>query len=86
MSKWLSWLQSTGSEPKFETGQKVLADGSRCIQCGLCGYNCPVGIQVRDYARLGMTVTDSACIYCGNCVTVCPRGALRIGNPEDAGE
>lgn len=56
---------------------RVVPDASRCVQCGICGYNCPVGIPVRDYARQGLPVTDPACIACGNCVNLCPRGTLR---------
>lgn len=56
---------------------RVAADATRCVQCGVCGYNCPVGIPVRDYARQGLTVDHAACITCGNCIQVCPRGTLR---------
>lgn len=56
---------------------RVAADAVRCVQCGTCGYNCPVGINVREYARQGLPVTDSTCITCGNCIQVCPRGTLR---------
>ncbi len=55
----------------------VVPDASRCVQCGVCGYNCPVGIQVRDYAHRGLPVDDPRCITCGNCINVCPRGTLR---------
>jgi ferredoxin len=58
---------------------QVTADASRCVQCGICGYNCPVGIEVREYARRGQNVTDSRCIACGECVARCPRGTLRWG-------
>ncbi len=58
---------------------QVAADGSRCVQCGICGYNCPVGIEVREYARRGENVTDSRCISCGACIEKCPRGTLRWG-------
>lgn len=58
---------------------RVTADASRCVQCGVCGYNCPVGIPVRDYARQGLPVDDATCITCGNCIQVCPRGTLRWG-------
>lgn len=58
---------------------QVTADSSRCVQCGICGYNCPVGIPVREYARRGQNVTDSRCIACGVCVEKCPRGTLRWG-------
>jgi Fe-S-cluster-containing hydrogenase component 2 len=55
----------------------VAADASRCVQCGICGYNCPVGIQVRDYAREGKMVDDPRCVKCGLCIEKCPRGTLR---------
>lgn len=58
---------------------QVAADASRCVQCGICGFNCPVGIEVREYARRGQNVTDSRCISCGNCIEKCPRGTLRWG-------
>jgi len=69
---------STEEQPlkSLELG-RVVADASRCVQCGVCGYNCPVGIPVRDYARQGLPVDNPACIACGNCVAVCPRGTLR---------
>jgi ferredoxin len=58
---------------------QVAADASRCVQCGICGYNCPVGIEVREYARRGQNVTDNRCISCGTCIEKCPRGTLRWG-------
>ncbi len=56
---------------------RVHADPARCVQCGVCGYNCPVGIPVRDYARRGLVVTDPDCVQCGQCIDACPRGTLR---------
>jgi ferredoxin-type protein NapH len=58
---------------------QATADASRCMQCGICVYNCPVGIEVREYARRGENVTDSRCINCGACVENCPRGTLKWG-------
>lgn len=58
---------------------QVAADASRCVQCGICGFNCPVGIPVREFARRGQNVTDSRCISCGACIEKCPRGTLRWG-------
>jgi ferredoxin len=55
----------------------VTPDRTRCVQCGVCGYNCPVGIPVRDYARQGKAVEDPRCVQCGQCIEVCPRGTLR---------
>ena len=57
----------------------VIPDPIRCVQCGVCGYNCPVGIPVRDYARQGKIVDCPECIQCGQCIEACPRGTLRWG-------
>jgi ferredoxin len=61
---------------------QVVPVAVRCIQCGICSYNCPVDIDVRNYARRGEAVTDRRCILCGECVTRCPRGTLRIEAPS----
>jgi ferredoxin len=55
---------------------QVVPDPARCIQCGCCTYNCPMGIDVRAYAWRGLPVHDSHCFTCGECVQRCPRGVL----------
>lgn len=69
--------RQNGHSQDFEQLGRVVPDASRCVQCGVCGYNCPVGIPVRDYAHQGLPVDDPNCITCGNCIQVCPRGTLR---------
>ena len=54
----------------------------RCVQCGICSYNCPTGIDVRSYSRRAMPVLESHCILCGECVARCPRGVLRFHLPD----
>ena len=66
-------------KPESDGLHQVTADASRCVQCGICGYNCPVGIEVREYARRGQNVTDSRCISCSACIEKCPRGTLKWG-------
>jgi ferredoxin len=66
-----------GHNSGLEKMGRVVPDPNRCVQCGVCGYNCPVGIPVRDYAHRGLAVDDPSCITCGNCIQVCPRGTLR---------
>ena len=56
----------------------VVPDAIRCMQCGICSFNCPAGIDVRTYAWQGQPVDDSACLTCGQCVLCCPRRALRF--------
>jgi len=56
----------------------VVPDPARCVQCGICTYNCPIGIDVRAHAWQGLPVIHSQCITCGECVARCPRGVLRF--------
>lgn len=66
------------------TRAEVLAAGhvqpepSRCVQCGICSYNCPIGLDVRAYAWIGAPIFDGHCLTCGQCVARCPRGALSL--------
>lgn len=74
--------QKEGPQTPFTEGSgllQVTTDATRCVQCGICGYNCPVGIEVREYARRGENVTDSRCISCGACIEKCPRGTVKWG-------
>ena len=57
---------------------QVVPDSARCVQCGICSYNCPIGIDVRAYAWEGKPVIHSNCLTCGECVARCPRGVLRF--------
>lgn len=57
---------------------QVVPDSTRCVQCSICTYNCPIGIDVRRYAWVGEPIKDSYCLTCGECVRRCPRGVLRF--------
>jgi heterodisulfide reductase subunit C len=56
----------------------VVPDAARCVQCGICSYSCPIGIDVRRYAWGGQSISESHCLTCGECVARCPRGVLRF--------
>lgn len=56
----------------------VQPESVRCVQCGLCTYNCPLGTDVRAHARVGKPIIDTHCLTCGECVARCPRGALHF--------
>jgi len=58
--------------------QAVIPDAQRCVQCGICSFNCPLGIDVRLHALQGLAITESKCLTCGECVKRCPRGVLRF--------
>jgi Fe-S oxidoreductase len=56
----------------------VVPEASRCVQCGICSFNCPLGIDVRRHVWQGIPVRDSRCLTCGECIARCPRGVLRF--------
>lgn len=56
----------------------VMPDAERCVQCGICSYNCPMEIDVRAHAWRGRPIHDSHCLTCSECVNRCPRGVLRF--------
>lgn len=56
----------------------VVPEADQCVQCGMCSYNCPMGIDVRSHAYRGMPIRDSHCLTCSECVNRCPRGVLRF--------
>jgi NAD-dependent dihydropyrimidine dehydrogenase PreA subunit len=62
----------------------VTATPGRCVQCGICSYNCPAGIDVRARARQGEPVLDPSCLRCGACVARCPRGTLQLSELDGA--
>lgn len=55
---------------------QVVPVAFRCVQCGICSFYCPIGIDVRRHAWEGIPVNDSRCLTCGECVRRCPRGVL----------
>ncbi len=56
----------------------VVPDSARCVQCGICSYNCPIGLDVRAHAWRNEPIINSQCLTCGECVARCPRGVLRF--------
>jgi len=64
----------------------VVTEKELCVQCGICTYNCPIGIDIRKHVWEGTQIYDSNCLTCGECLNRCPRGVLRfeklnISNP-----
>ncbi len=56
----------------------VVPEGNGCVQCGICSFYCPIGIDVRRHSWLCQPVKDSYCLTCGECVARCPRGVLHF--------
>jgi ferredoxin len=73
-----SIFSKTAQKQERLASQAVVPDPLRCVQCGICSYNCPLGIDVRLHALQGLAVVESKCLTCGECVKRCPRGVLRF--------
>jgi NAD-dependent dihydropyrimidine dehydrogenase PreA subunit len=74
----VDWFRSDRAKHAALASASVTPEPSRCVQCGVCSFHCPVGIDVRRHVWLGETVRDSHCLTCGECVKRCPRGLLRF--------
>ena len=73
-----SFLRQDSNRRQVLAEGQVVPDAARCVQCGICSFNCPIGIDVRRHAWLGKPIHDSHCLTCGECVARCPRGVLRF--------
>ena len=74
----LNVFKTNASRHASSSAGVVVPDPYRCVQCGICSYNCPIGIDVRAHAWRGESVKHSECLTCGECVARCPRGVLRF--------
>jgi NAD-dependent dihydropyrimidine dehydrogenase PreA subunit len=73
-----SLFRSEAARHAASIGGQVTPDPARCVQCGICSFNCPINIDVRRHAWLGEPIHNSRCLTCGECVARCPRGVLRF--------
>lgn len=72
------WFSSERTKAETLATAWVVPEPTRCVQCGICTFYCPVGIDVRRHVWHGEPVKDSRCLTCGECVKRCPRGLLRF--------
>jgi ferredoxin len=73
-----SFFKEEANRRKALVEGQVVPETDRCVQCGICSFACPIGIDVRRHAWEGQPVNDSHCLTCGECVARCPRGVLRF--------
>jgi ferredoxin len=74
----VDWFKSDRAKYANLATAWVMPEPHRCVQCGICSFNCPMGIDVRRHVWRSEPVGDSHCLTCGECVKRCPRGLLRF--------
>lgn len=74
----MEWFKADRERQAMLATAWVVPEPNRCVQCGVCSFHCPVGIDVRRHVWLGLPVHDRRCLTCGECVKRCPRGLLRF--------
>ncbi len=57
---------------------RIIADGRKCVACGVCIGKCPMSIDVCSAVK-DEYIKTSDCILCGRCVDGCPEKVLRYG-------
>ncbi len=53
----------------------IVVSSEKCVNCGLCGRECPEGLFVST-ATGTRVESERLCMTCGHCVAVCPRDAI----------
>lgn len=57
----------------------LVVDGTRCVRCGQCVADCPVGVlDAKDGLPRVLPHRENACIGCQHCLAVCPAAALSV--------
>jgi ferredoxin len=74
----MGWFDADKAKYRDLATAWVAPAPGRCVQCGVCSFNCPMGIDVRRHVWLNEPVRDSHCLTCAQCVERCPRGLLRF--------
>jgi len=71
-------LSNESQRIEILTTGHVVPEPERCIQCGICSFSCPIGIDVRFHAWTGEYIEDPTCLTCGECIERCPRSVLHF--------
>ena len=80
----MRWLESDRSKHAVLATAWVVPEPTRCVQCGVCSFHCPMEIDVRRHVWRGEPVREPYCLTCGECVKRCPRGLLRFEAADTA--
>ena len=87
-------LELTGEKPDIQKGldylkhqgvnvqpleKDIVVNWDKCIQCGACVAQCPVGaLYIKDRKTMEVAFDSNKCIACELCVQPCPPRAIEV--------
>ena len=74
----MHWFAADRAKYRTLATAWVLPERRRCVQCGMCSFNCPMALDVRRHVWRDEPVSEAGCLTCGECVKRCPRGLLHF--------
>lgn len=82
-------IDLTGSTPVYKSGLhedrflRVIVDGEKCRNCGLCKQVCPRNCYEADKNLYKIILAGAErCVQCGACIVQCPFDALYFKSPK----
>ena len=66
--------------------EHIRIEAEKCLFCGKCEHNCPVGAITLDRKNRTWTIDREKCITCGVCADGCPAHCLTLADAWEAGE
>lgn len=62
---------------------RIVADTSKCVNCGICDRECDMGIPVQQLIHKTGMINTGECMGCERCVRKCPKSVLHIEDFRD---
>ena len=79
--------QAAQSAPAVDLpDEHIRIEAEKCLFCGKCEHNCPVGAITLDRKNRTWTIDREKCITCGVCADGCPAHCLTLADAWEAGE
>ena len=79
--------QAAQSSPAVDLpDEHIRIEAEKCLFCGKCEHNCPVGAITLDRKNRTWTIDREKCITCGVCADGCPAHCLTLADAWEAGE
>ncbi len=75
--RFVAWVVRIEQPAMKVNGRFFKVDGNKCIKCGTCAKNCPVGNIKTD--GNGKFSFGGDCVMCARCSFNCPTNAFDIG-------